>query len=50
MRDVLDELLAERFGLTSRPQVQPDTPEVVKQRQRVLAEMPADENPGDEQQ
>ncbi|MCW6003908.1 hypothetical protein K1W54_04830 [Micromonospora sp. CPCC 205371] len=45
MRDVLELLLAERYGPTPRPDVEDDTPEVIRARQHVLAEMPGDEEP-----
>lgn len=39
----------ERYGPTVRPETQPDTPEVVRERQRVLADMPGDEEREEDQ-
>ena len=45
MRDVLGLLLVERYGPVQRPDLDSDTPEVIRERQHVLASMPRDEEP-----
>lgn len=47
MRNVLDGLLVERYGPTARTDEKGDTPEIIRARQRVLADMPGDEEPED---
>lgn len=50
--DALAALMNERFGMppTAPPEhrAEPDTPEAFERRQRVLAEIPGDEWPGEE--
>lgn len=52
MDDLINELLAERFGAlpatTPVPEREPDTVETWNRRQKVLADMPGDEWPGEE--
>lgn len=52
MRHVLDDLIAERYRPVSTPSPAPapqkDTPATLAQRQRLLAELPGDEMPGEE--
>jgi hypothetical protein len=43
--ELIEEFVDERFGPTSRPVADIDTPENIRARQRVLAEMPGDEEP-----
>lgn len=48
MDDVITALLVERYGPSPRPE--PDTPEVIRERQHLLASMPGDEEPEEEGQ
>jgi hypothetical protein len=45
MDDVVSALMVERYGPS--PRTEPDTPELIRERQRVLAEMPGDEHPAE---
>lgn len=45
MNELIAELVVERYGPLDRPDLRPDTPEVIRERQRLLASMPGDEEP-----
>jgi hypothetical protein len=43
--ELLEAFVDERFGPAPRPATESETPDVIRERQRVLAEMPGDEKP-----
>ena len=43
MDTLITALVVERYGPAPRSEVEPDTPEVIRERQRLLAELPDDE-------